>query len=59
MTREEFEQFLAKGQATIHVDPFVVVPCDCADVNCKGWRLQAPVVWRRLELRYVREFEPA
>lgn len=59
MTREEFERFLAQGQTTIHVDPYDVVPCNCSDVNCKGWRLVQPRVRRRLELRYVGEFEPA
>jgi hypothetical protein len=46
MTRAEFEAFLwpAHGPTVpIYIrPPFDIVPCDCGDVNCHGWRLVEP-----------------
>lgn len=46
-TREEFDQFLQRnisghygGAPMIFVPPpWKVEPCDCGDVNCRGWRV--------------------
>ncbi len=41
MTREQFEQWLGTQRMSIYVDPYVIEPCSCGDINCKGWRLVA------------------
>jgi len=50
MTREEFQDFVVgergwprPGGANAPIQilvqpPYEVVPCDCGDVNCHGWR---------------------
>jgi hypothetical protein len=43
MTRLEFEAFLWQRNGPMSAAfvrfPFDIVPCDCGDVNCHGWRL--------------------
>jgi hypothetical protein len=43
MTRAEFEAFLWAPSGPMSAAfvrfPFDIVPCDCGDVNCHGWRL--------------------
>ena len=40
MTREEFEKWLRKNGRIIQVEqPYVIEPCHCGDINCKGWRI--------------------
>jgi hypothetical protein len=41
MTLEEFEAFVTDRKVPIQIvarAPFRLVPCDCRDVNCHGWR---------------------
>lgn len=48
MTREQFESFVtgltghrggSNGPLLVYVEPpYDVVPCDCGDLNCHGWR---------------------
>jgi len=41
LTKEQFEQWLGTQRMSIYVDPYVIKPCSCGDINCKGWRLVA------------------
>lgn len=41
MTRARFEAWLRDSNAPIYRYPFVILPCDCRDVNCHGWRLSS------------------
>jgi hypothetical protein len=39
MTRAEFERFIATAQTKLFVrSPYALVPCQCGDINCHGWR---------------------
>ena len=41
MTREAFETFMRDRNAQMRIfvrPPYQLVPCDCGDVNCHGWR---------------------
>lgn len=42
LTLEQFVAWIHESRADIRVDPHVVVPCTCGDVNCRGWRLVSP-----------------
>lgn len=42
MRLNEFMRWLAATKADIVLSPYVIWPCRCGDVNCKGWRLVAP-----------------
>jgi hypothetical protein len=39
VTREEFAAFVENGHHMIVVRPYVITPCACGDVNCRGWKL--------------------
>jgi len=39
MTKAEFLELMQDGRRAVYVWPYVVQPCSCGDVNCKGWRL--------------------
>jgi hypothetical protein len=40
MTQDEFLAWLQGRRLDIYRRaPYRAVPCDCGDVNCKGWRL--------------------
>lgn len=39
LTRDEFTRFIVDEHVDICVDPpYVLAPCHCRDVNCRGWR---------------------
>lgn len=69
MTREEFERFavddrrnvqsragvfIRKGRILLR-PPYDVVPCECGDLNCHGWRVVElrPETLRHLDDREV------
>ena len=42
LTIEEFEQFIDVNYVRVLApDPCHVIPCDCGDINCHGWRFVA------------------
>jgi hypothetical protein len=47
LTREAFEQFIAAARISVS-RPCSVVPCNCGDLNCRGWRLVASWQLRRI-----------
>lgn len=42
MTLAQFREWLHGSKADIRVEPHVILPCTCGDVNCRGWRLVSP-----------------
>lgn len=39
MTRAEFTRWVSRKRINVYVWPYAIVPCNCGDHNCHGWRL--------------------
>lgn len=55
MTRDEFEAFVENGHHMVVGRPYVIAPCACGDINCRGWKLVSAQseVERELVARYL------
>ena len=55
MTKSQFVAWLKEGRSPVYVWPAIVVPCNCGDVNCHGWRLVSSVGVGQRPIEFVDE----